>query len=170
MSIMTSPASTSKAARLASAQCYAASIAILFGLGLPGSAYAGPLATPGPERGAAPALVYSQAPGDDFAPPSGPGYGPAPAPAYAPSPGPGYAAAPPPAGVVPAQGRGISRAAFIERRRQAAARNGRDPERAAARAAQMFEAADVNHDGFVDPAERAAFMRAHPELARGQPH
>jgi hypothetical protein len=58
----------------------------------------------------------------------------------------------------------MSRAEFIERRRAAATRNGRDPERAATRAARMFDEADKNHDGVVDAAERKAFEAAHPEL------
>ena len=63
-----------------------------------------------------------------------------------------------------AQGRSITRSEFIERRRAAATRNGRDPERAAKSAARFFDEADTNHDGVVDASERTAFLKAHPEL------
>lgn len=64
----------------------------------------------------------------------------------------------------PGPGRGMTRPQFIEWRRQAAARRGRDPARAAAVAARLFDVIDTDHDGLIDRAEIAAFRAAHPEI------
>lgn len=86
----------------------------------------------------------------------------------------GPAAAPPPAAAMPPSGppmaapagpeRGLTKPQFIERRREAAARHGRDPDRAAAGAARLFDVIDSNHDGLIDRAEITAFRAAHPEI------
>ena len=56
----------------------------------------------------------------------------------------------------------MTREQFIERRRQAAIARGADPERAAANAARIFAQIDMNHDGILDPSERAAWRASHP--------
>ena len=133
------------------AQRYAACVGIFLGVGFLGLG--------------APGIVHAQGvPEVGFAP--NPPPNPLPPAAYVP-------AAPPPAAAGaraagPARGRGITRAEFIERRREAAARKGRDPERAAANAGRQFDLADTNHDGIVDPPERAAFEAAHPDMRRGR--
>jgi len=56
----------------------------------------------------------------------------------------------------------MTREEFIERRRQAAIARGADPGRAAANAARIFAQMDMNHDGILDPSERAAWRASHP--------
>lgn len=140
-------AGASRLAGRARARRWAAYLVMLVGLGCLGAA--GPAY---PQ--VAPDLGFAPSPPGAPAAPAAPGYAPG---------------APPPPGArnaAPARGRGITRAEFIERRRQAATRRGRDPERAAAHAARLFDQADTNRDGIVDAAERAAFEAAHPELMR----
>jgi hypothetical protein len=48
-----------------------------------------------------------------------------------------------------------------------ALRMGRDPERAAAMAARRFDLMDTNHDGILEPEERAAWRAAHGRGASG---
>jgi hypothetical protein len=74
------------------------------------------------------------------------------------------------AGIVMAQAgpeRGLTKEQFIERRRQAAIRQGKNPEQAAAMAPRLFDMIDTNHDGIIDRAEIAAFRAAHPGIGGG---
>jgi hypothetical protein len=54
----------------------------------------------------------------------------------------------------------MTRDEFIERRRERATRKGADPNRAAAKAARQFDMMDTNHNGVIDPGERAAWKAA----------
>jgi len=66
--------------------------------------------------------------------------------------------------------RGLTKAQFIERRRQKATSEGQNPDQAAARAAQIFDLADTNHDGVLSRAEIDAFRAAHPGIGGGAAH
>src|SRR5579863_9307467 len=140
--------SASRVAGRARVKLYAACFAVIFGGGVAGCARGAP--PPGPGA---------------YAPPPGPA-------AYAP---PSYAApvpGNPPPGVMMAQAgpeRGLTKAQFIERRRQAATRQGQNPEQAAATAPRLFDMIDTNHDGIIDRAEIDAFRAAHAG-AGGAPH
>jgi hypothetical protein len=134
--------------------------------GAPGAAYGsapdyGPPPAYGsaPDYGSAPSYGPSSAYGSapDYG--SAPGYGPPPA--YGSAPGYG----PPPTYGGPAGG--VTRDVFIARRRRMALRMGRDPERAAAMAARQFDLMDTDHDGILEPEERAAWRAAHGRGASG---
>jgi len=150
-----------------------------YGPGAPGAAYGsppdyGPPPTYGSPPGYGPPPDYGSAPAYS----SAPDYGPSPtygsAPTYGPSPTYGSAPdyGPPPAyGSPPAYGGpagGVTRDVFIARHRRMALRMDRDPERAAAVAARQFDLMDTDHDGILEPEERAAWRAAHGRGASGR--
>lgn len=113
-------------------------------------------------QGAPPGYAYQgPPPGYQGAPPYQGG------PAAYQGPPPGYGGPGPAAGAGPMAGP-ITRAQFLERARNWALRTGHDPERVAAAASRRFEVMDSNHDGMLEPAERAAWRAAHPGLAQAQ--
>lgn len=65
--------------------------------------------------------------------------------------------------------RGMTKAQFIERQQQKAMQQGQNPDQAAARAAQIFDMIDTNHDGVMTRTEVAAFKAAHPGMAAHGP-
>jgi hypothetical protein len=141
----------------------AAGIALCSALAVAGCVYPPP-----------PEAVYPPPPGaappPGYAPPAAPAAGYAPGAAY-PAQGSAYAA-PAAYGSRQAYGgpaAGIPRDAFVARWREIALRKGRDPERAAALAARRFERMDTDHDGILQPEERAAWQAARGrEGASGQ--
>jgi hypothetical protein len=116
---------------------------------------------PLPEYGAAPAPGYGEAAPQAYAEPPPPppqGYGGAPAGGY----GGGYIGAPAPAGW-------ITRDQYVQRAMQHAAAANRDPQRAAQRAAGVFDQIDVNHSGVITQAQLRAWRQAHARPAGGGP-
>lgn len=65
-----------------------------------------------------------------------------------------------------APGAGITRPQYVEMVRRRATRLGRDPERAAQMAERRFDMIDTNHDGLIEPQERAAWRAAHAGQAQ----
>ena len=146
--------------------------AVLVALGATTGSVLGP--PPGAAAAEVPGSAYAQAPyGPDYASPAAEGgYGPPSAaanPTAGPAPGLGtpqaygepqsYGA--PQAYGPPGGGRGVTREQFIERHVRRATAKGRDPERAAAVAARRFERMDVDHNGIIEPQERAAWRATH---------
>lgn len=63
---------------------------------------------------------------------------------------------------------GMTREQFVERMRQRLISRGRTPEQASNIANMIFNQADANHDGFLDPAEFQAFRASHPGMGQGR--